>query len=87
MTKKLKEATVQGDIPTTPTGKMPCGTPYFDCGHREDMFWDLHVKARGKGQWFNKHYKDEPVANYARSNKGKNFYLKLNDMFRKVKAK
>ena len=89
MTKKLDESTTSAsipDVPAGPTGNMPCGTPYFDCGHNESMFWNLHRKARSKGQWFTKHYKDEPVANWARQNKGKNFYLQYKDMFRKVKA-
>ena len=79
---KLNESTTVTnipDVPTGPSGKMPCGTPYFNCDHKEDMFWNLHVKARGKGQWFNKHYKDEPVANWARQNKGKSFYLRYQD--------
>ena len=87
---KINEDTSTADIPDVPagpTGKMPCGTPYFNCNHNEKMFWSLHTKSREKGQWYKKHYKDEPVANWARANKGKNFYLQYNDIFRKVKAK
>ena len=45
-------STTTTSIPAGPTGKMPCGTPYFNCNHNEDMFWNLHTKARKKGQWF-----------------------------------
>ena len=84
---KLKEETSTADIPDVPgpTGTMPCGRPYFNCDNNEGMFWNLHKQARGKGQWYKTHYKDEPVANWARSNKGKSFYLQYKNMFRKVK--
>jgi hypothetical protein len=69
----------------TPTGKMPCGSPYFDCD--DDQFWGLHQRARGNRQWFDKHYKDTNIAQWARKNKGSQFYLKHDSgMFRKVKA-
>lgn len=90
MTKKIDESTVAAnipDVPAKPTGTMHNGCPYFNCDHNPDMFWKLHTKARGKGKWFKNHYQDEPVANWARQNKGKNFYLQHDSMFRKVKAK
>ena len=91
----LKEATMTGDVAMpdapmsmkkkgTPTGKMPCGSPYFDCD--DEAFWNLHQKVRGNRQWFDKHYKDTEIAQWARENKGSKFYLKNNEMFRKVKA-
>ena len=81
---KLKEVSTMSSVavPQGPTGQMKCGTPYFDCD--EDMFYSLHLKKRKSGQWFRKHYKDSEVANWARKNKGKSFYLKHNNMFRKV---
>jgi hypothetical protein len=71
----------------TPTGFMPCGTPYFNVN--DDLFFSLHLKARKHKQWFDKHYKDSNVASWARKNKGKNFYLRHPDydMFRKVTAR
>jgi hypothetical protein len=88
----IKEATMAADIPDvpslprgTPTGKMPCGSPYFDCD--DDQFWDLHTRVRGNRQWFDKHYKDSDIAQWARKNKGSKFYLKHESgMFRKIKA-
>ncbi len=88
--KNIKEETSVSDIPTEPvgpSGKMPDGCPYFNCDKNENMFWNLHIHARGKGKWFDKHYSDKPVAAWARQNKGKNFYLQFKDMFRKIKAK
>lgn len=71
---------------TGPAGHMPCGSPYFNCS--DDQFWTLHTKSRGDKQWFNKHYQDSGIADWARANKGKNFYLKHESgMFRKIKAK
>ena len=95
--KKLKisidEATSVGDVAmpdapavSGPAGHMPCGSPYFNCS--DDQFWQLHQKSRGDRQWFNKHYKGSEVGDWARKNKGKNFYLKHDSgMFRKIKAK
>jgi hypothetical protein len=87
--KKIKEETTTTSLPeveTLPSGKMICGTPYFNCN--DDIFFNLHLKKRKNKQWFNKHYKDSNVANWARKNKGKDFYLKheSENMFRKVKA-
>ncbi len=83
----LKEETTTADIPNEPTGNMADGRPFFNCDHNEKLFWDLHTRVRGKGQWYKTHYQNEPVANWARANKGKNFYLQYKDMFRKIKAK
>jgi hypothetical protein len=63
--------------------KMPCGTPYFDCD--EDDFFSLHLKAkRNPGQWYKKYY-GQDVGDWAKNNKGKSFYLKHNEMFRKIR--
>jgi predicted RNA-binding protein YlxR (DUF448 family) len=63
---------------------MACGTPFFACD--EKMFYDLHMKKRKNKGWYDKFYKDTAVADYARKNKGRSFYLKHNNIFRKIKA-
>lgn len=69
----------------TPSGTMPCGTPYFNCS--DEQFWSLHTQVRKHGGWYDKFYQDTDVAQWARQNKGKGFYLKHESgMFRKVKA-
>ena len=89
---EIKEMTDAGSIPAdaslakgTPTGMMPCGSPYFNC--TDDQFWSLHTKKRKHRQWYDKHYQDSDVAQWARKNKGQGFYLKHESgMFRKIKA-
>jgi hypothetical protein len=83
MTGTSSVAMPQGPL-GAPTGKMNCGTPFFDCD--EDQFFNLHRKARQSGQWWKKHYKDTNMAQWAKKNKGKNFYLRHKGMFRKIKA-
>ena len=90
MSKKIKEETVSGDIPTDPvgpTGKMADGRDFFSCDHNEDLFWTLHTKIRKHRQWYKTHIGDENITNWARQpkNKNKSFYLKYQDMFRKIK--
>jgi hypothetical protein len=84
----LKEATSAAAVPALgmPTGKMPCGTPFFKCN--DEQFWDLHTRVRGNRQWFDKHYKDTNMAAWARNNKGSKFYLQHEGlgMFRKIKV-
>jgi hypothetical protein len=86
-----KESTDSANIPDVPSmpagpcGKMPCGTPYFKA--TDDQFWSLHTKSRQNGQWFNKHYGDTNIGQWAKANKDKPFYLKHESgIFRKVKA-
>lgn len=81
----ISEMTGTGAVamPQGPTGTVN-GYPYFDAD--EDMFFNLHRKKRKSGQWFDKYYKFSEVAKFARNNRGKAFYLKYNDMYRKIKA-
>ena len=73
------------EIPQNGCGTMPCGTPYYTVD--DDLFFTLHLKKREKGQWYNKHYKDSAVADFARRNPRRSFYLKHRElgMFRKIK--
>lgn len=78
-------AVAQIDKPLgTPTGKVASGHPYFDVD--DETFFSLHLKRRMNKQWFNKHYKDTHVAAWARTNQGKDFYLRHTslDLMRKI---
>ena len=83
----ISEETTTAAIPDVqPAYSLPCGTPVFKVD--DDIFFNLHLKQRKDKGWYDKHYKDSNVAQWARKNKGKEFYIKHGEkeMYRKIKA-
>jgi hypothetical protein len=85
----LKEETTTANIPSGKPDGQYMGLPMFKCDDsKNDMFWRLHKTKRKHKQWYKTHYQDSNLAQWAKGNSGKDFYLyNVNhDMFRKVKA-
>lgn len=82
----LTESTSVGDV-TVPKKNFISGRRCFDVD--EEIFWDLPKRHRKHRQWFNKHYQDSEVADYARRHKEKPFYIRNQrlDMIREIKPK
>ena len=86
---KLTEDTSTSDVdlpPSKPDSEIS-GSPCFRVP--DDTFWKLHKTCRKDKGWYNKHYKDSRVADYARSNKGSTFYIQHedNNLVRKISQK
>jgi len=65
---------------------MHMGHPCFDCG--DDVFWNLHLRARKFGEWYKEYYADTDIAAWAKHNKNATFYLRHKDLnlYRKVQS-
>lgn len=86
---KLTEDTTTGDVALPPTShdSVVAGSPCFKVP--DNIFWKLHQTCRKDRQWYDKHYSDTRVADYARKNKGSSFYIQHdeNDLVRKISQK
>ncbi len=90
MNKKLNEETEVDDIatpePTNEPDATHAGFPCFNVG--DDSFWKMHGCAKREPRQWSKTWtgNDMKVANWARSNPGKPFFIKGdNGMMRMIK--